>query len=285
MTFPVNRDDIPIEEGFDSEAEAARHARVTGYEARDYSAVPVGSVEYETPFDDALELMSVEEIIECIRRQEAEESSLWHVWERAGKIETNQGQLGYCHAFSPKGAMLILRARDGLDVVDLSGSSVGAPVTGYANRGAPIYRDLKQACEVGFATTDFVPDRTTSRRDFKPGWEANAARHRFAEWITGDGSRNPMRGLHQQLTAACRKIPGCNGLNYWGHAVTDLRFVLTREPAGVRTIEQLMPCLAVDFLNSWRRTYGKDGIGRRVGRKMIADQIYFPTVPTPSAKL
>lgn len=283
MGFEINADAIPIENG-DQSVLRRFCPNGSGYERRDYRTDRLGVSEYETPFDDAQELMSVEELIEAFRRQERERSSLFHVLERNGCPENNQGQLGYCHGFSPKGAMMLLRMRDGLDPVELSGSSVAAPAAGFRNAGANVYRDLKQASEVGFATTAFVPDRTTNQRDFKPGWKDDAARHRFNEFLTLHGRRDRWRSFHQQLTCAARNQPVCNGLDYWGHAVTDLRFGFLREPTGVRNIQQLLEVLFCDFWNSWGRRYGKNGVGRRVGRKMIADDAYAPTVPTPSAK-
>jgi hypothetical protein len=272
----INRDPIPVIH----DAEMPRWVRSEGggYVPRDFAKEPIGVVEYEKAFDEAMDLMPIPEIVETLIRQEREKSSLWHVWERNGKFQFSQSRLNYCHSFSPRSAFHLLLCRDGGDKPELSASSIAAPITRYTNRGAPIYRALQQAVDVGFAETSFVPSHTTSSRDFKQGWKENAARHKFREWLTMAGSRNLMRGLHQQLTMACRNNPVCNGLNYWGHAVTDLRFVLTKEPTGVRTIDDLYPCLACDFLNTHGRNYGKDGVGRRVGRQMICDQAYAPTL-------
>lgn len=282
MAFEINADAIPIENG-DQSVLRRFCPNGSGYERRDYRVHRLGQ-QYETPFDDAMELMPIPELIEAFRRQERERSSLFHILERNGFPANDQNPLLYCHGFSAKGGMLLLMMRDGLDLVELSGSSVAAPAANFRNAGANIYRDLQYATETGFATTAFVPDRTTNQRDFKSGWKEDAARHRFKEFLTLVGRRNRMRSFHQQLTCAARNQPICNGLDYWGHAVCDLRYVFLREPTGVRTIEQLIDILVCDFWNSWGRGYGKFGVGRRVGRKMIADDAYAPTVPTPSAK-
>lgn len=180
---------------------------------------------------------------------------------------------GNCHAFSPAGAMLILRKQNGLPYIEISAGSIGGPATGYRNRGAWIGSDLRVIVEKGAATTEYVPMRQVSRRGWKPGAEENAKLHRVTEWW-----ELRRRNLDQHVSCLLQCLPVCVGLNYWGHAVTDL------------AVRDLNPRLSVnkdsrwgiDFLNSWGRRWGDNGVATRTGSKKYADEAYVPRLTLPS---
>ena len=206
------------------------------------------------------------EIPDRIADLERRKASLWHIWNDSEVGVLNQSSLSYCHAFSAVMGVKIDRVVRGLPYIELSASSVGAPVTGYRNAGAWILEDLEQMRKVGVATTEYVPMLTTRRGDFKAGWEQSAARHKVLEW-----SELESRNLHQQICALLSLKVTCNGLNYWGHAVTDLA-VKDLDPSKRPDDESRYGIL---FLNSWGDDWGDRGCAVRAGRQKYVDEAYL----------
>lgn len=189
-----------------------------------------------------------------------------HIWEDSPIGVLNQGQVGYCHAFSAVAGLMIKRHSMSLPYVELSPSSVGAPITGYQNQGAVITDDLQQMVEVGVASTRFVPTLTTSREDFKTGWEVDASANKVTLFY-----ELKERSFLQQGTELLCGEPVMVALNYWGHAVTDVRLLDL-----YRNLESTNPFrYGVEFLNSWDKTWGNGGFGVRTQSKMIADMAYI----------
>lgn len=185
-----------------------------------------------------------------------------------------QKQIGYCHAFSAVEAAMIKRHEMGLPYIELSPSSVGAPITGYQNQGAVITDDLQQMVNVGIASTKFVPTLTTRREDFKDGWEEDAANNKVLLFEELDP-----RDFEEHGTALIMGDVACVALNYWGHAVADVRLVdLYRNLAATNPFRY-----GVEFLNSWDRTWGDGGFGVRAQSKAPADQLYIPRQIKPTA--
>ena len=188
-----------------------------------------------------------------------------HIWEDSPIGVLNQGQVGYCHAFSAVAGVMVKRHAMGLPYVELSPSSVGAPITGYRNEGAVITDDLKQMVDVGVASTDFVPTLTTRREDFKPGWEKDAESNRVTLFHELD-ERNVVQQGTELLCGEGLMV----ALNYWGHAVWDCRLLdLYRNLPATNPFRY-----GVEFLNSWDKTWGNGGFGVRTQNKMVADMAY-----------
>lgn len=230
-----------------------------------------GSTRYGSEFN--LPLIPMQEWPDRIADLERRKASLWHLWKDSEIGVLDQNGLSYCHAFSCVLGIMLSRLIQGLPYVGLSSSSIGAPVTNYRNAGAWIIEDLEQAKSVGAASLEFVPSLTTRRGDFKPGWEQNAALHRVTEW-TELGSRN----FQQHGSAMLQCKPACNGLNYWGHAVTDVALV---------DLDKSRPATSEDrygilFINSWSKGWGDGGCAVRSGRQKYADEAYIPGYVTQS---
>lgn len=230
---------------------------------RDYNRVPYGSLEFAPSM--AVTTIPMSEWPDRIADLERQKATLQHVWADAGIGVWNQGQVGYCHAFSAVMAVAVQRAMMGLPFKSLSASSVGGPVTGWRNAGAYIHDDLKQMVSYGVSTTDFVPMLTTRLSDAKPGWREDAMKNRVVEFFDV-----PPRDFRVHGSLLLQLIPVSVGLNYWGHAVADL---VLRDvyPAKAATD---MERYGVEFLNSWGDNWGEKGWAVRVGSRKLADAIY-----------
>ena len=231
--------------------------------SRDYAKVPYGSIPGIPP--RTVKTIPMEEWPDRIADKARDKSTLKHIWVDSPIGVWNQGQVGYCHAFSAAMLVALKRAQQGLPFVSLSASSVGGPVTGWRNAGAYIHDDLDQIVEFGVSSTDFVPMLTTNQRDAKPGWKENALLHRVSEF-TDVKPRNFLE--HGSLLL--ENHPVGVGLNYWRHAVTDL--VLLDLYPKKKAIDWTR--YGIDFLNSWDKSWGDGGFGIRTGNKALADAIY-----------
>jgi hypothetical protein len=232
---------------------------------RSYLNHPVGSLPYGSAVPSGFARIPMEEWPDRIADQLRAKSSLYHVWQDSGLGVWDQGSLNYCHAYSAVMGNALARHQQGLPMVNLSPSSVGAPVTGFTNNGAYIHDDLKQMVDVGVASIDFVPMATTRKDAFKSGWKADAAKHRIVEFddITP-------RDFVLHCSMLLQNKPVCVGLNYWRHAVTDL--VVVDLNNGRKAIDWLR--YAILFLNSWGPEWGDGGFAQRTGQKALADAIY-----------
>ena len=231
---------------------------------RDYSRVPYGSIDSIPPGAD-IEEIDLEEWPDLIADQDRNESSLYHIWKDSPIGILSQKTISYCHAFSYVFHAMLGRAAMGLDYVELSASSIGGPVTGWRNAGAYIHDDLKQGRLFGACSTAFGPMLSTSQRDFKPGWKEDALKYRTTEYVDV-----PPRDFKKHGSLLLRNKPVNVGLDYWSHAVSDLK-VLDLYPARKATDWLRYGFM---FANSWDKTWGDKGFGVRTGQKALADTIY-----------
>lgn len=207
----------------------------------------------------------MEEWPDLIADLNRKKATLKDVW-RDSKIGVlHQGTIKYCHGFSAVSGVMLEREIMGLPYVELSPSSVAAPVTGFTNAGAYIEDDLKQMTEVGVCDTGFVPLLTTNGRDFKPGWKANAAKTKVTLW----GEVRP-RNLQQHVSAILAGKPVPVARSWWAHAILDL--VVHDLNTGLRATDENR--YGIEFLNSWGVTYGDGGFGIVSGSRKYADSAY-----------
>lgn len=215
----------------------------TGLVPRDFDQNPLGSLAFASPFPKD-QLIPLGEIVPRIKAKEAAKSTLLHIWKKHVNRVLDQNGYGYCHAFSPAVAIMVLRGAQGLDDVLLSASSIGGPVTGFKNQGAYIFNDLKQIVNGGICPVEHDGKTIYPMTTTKNHWDAEAQQlaklNVCEEWWEGDNK-------HDQAVLSCLLTdkPVCVGYNWWGHAVTLL---WVTETAGT---------LYVIGINSWRDSWSK----------------------------
>jgi hypothetical protein len=243
-------------------------AHECGNEQRYHGTLPRRTQYGSLPFGvTSIPTIPMEEWPDRIADMERTKSTLKHIWaDVMPKPVWDQDGLGYCHGFS---AVMCLAVQifgvQGLPYVELSSSSVAGRVTGWRNRGAAIDDDLEVMVKYGACTTEFCPMTTANRADCKPGWEENALKYRVLRWYDGQS-----RNLLQQGSLLLTNKPTGVGLNYWGHAVTDM--VLRDINKSLRATDPER--YGIEFLNSWTKNWGDYGWGVRVGSRKYADQFY-----------
>lgn len=231
--------------------------------ARDYSRVPYGSIPSVPPA--VIEPIPLEQWPDIIADRIRARSTIEDRWKDSPIGVLNQEKISYCHAFSSVMLTMLERELQSLPYVELSASSIGGPVTGWRNAGAYIHDDLARAVRFGTASTAFVPMLTTRKADCKPGWEADAAKRKVSEYSDIQSRNFVIHG-----TMLLDNHPVGVGLNYWGHAVTDVDVVDLYPQKRATDWTRY----GIKFINSWGKGWGDNGLGVRTGNKALADSIY-----------
>lgn len=222
-----------------------------------YGASPVAA---QVP----LTVIPMEEWPDRISEQERNKSSLEHMWRDSPIGVWNQGELLFCWVYSGVISLMLQREVMNLPYVELSPSSVGAPITGYRNVGGYIENALKGMMEGGVAPSSFVPVKTLRAQDFKPGWRQEAAKYKVVQ-AADIPCDHEVQGSQLLLN---RPMPV--GHNWWAHSITHLRMI------------DLYPRQkkATDWSRYGRRClnqHGGTGIVQLEGSRQLADQAYVIT--------
>jgi hypothetical protein len=236
----------------------------TGYEARDYERTPYGSVGAAPPAD--IELIPYEQWPDIIADLERTKSTLKDIWADSKIGVLNQKDYPFCHGFAAIMAVLIQAEKQGLPYVELSASSVAAPVTNYTKAGAWIGRDLKQIVNVGVAPVSLIPMLTHRKSDFPQGWENEAAKHKVTEFA----ELRP-RDFQQQGSAILQGHGVSVGQSHWSHAVVQV-CVRDMDKSKKSTDPNRY---GLELINSWSETWGDRGFAIQVGSKKYADEAYI----------
>ena len=237
--------------------------RNNGYVARDFERTPYGSIE-GVPGGEVPSI-PMEEWPDRIADLERNKATLKDLWLDSPIGILNQGDFPFCHGFAACEAILIQRVKEGLPYVELSPSSIAAPVTNYKKAGAWIGRDLKQIVNVGAAPATLIPMLTYQKKDFPAGWELEAAKYKVSEFA----ELRP-RDFQQQGSALLQGIAVSVGQNFWSHAVLQLC---------VRDLNKSKPATdhnryGIEFVNSWGSNWGDGGFAIQTGSKKYADEAY-----------
>lgn len=245
-----------------------------GLERRDFSAFPVGYVKAAPPWD--IPLLSDQEILEGIKRQNEEQSSLWHVRERGNNGQRipalDQNGQGYCWAYSTTSVCMLLRVAAGLPYVRLSGHMIGCLVKGYRDQGGWNAVSAEFAAEHGIASVEKWAEKSMSRSNDTPEMRADAKRHMNFEYMElDDGGPN----LPRQMATAYLKGWGLmKDQNFWSHSIMGLRIVDWKPGTQYP--------LTDDILNSWTDRWGENGVGRQTGSRALAQGCIAIRAVSPS---
>lgn len=220
--------------------------RLCGTKPRDFNRVPVGSIYGTVATPESFQVIPRSAWPDLIRRMEAEKSRMSDFVLSEGIPSLSQEQTLYCHGNSPCGAVMWLRAVQGLPYVPLSAASIAGPTVNFRNQGGYIADDLEQVCRVGCASQYFVPTNQIGQAGFRPGWESDAANYKALEWW--DLGHRTRMSFDLMMTLLLARIPVCVAYNWWGHAVTMTDpVILENGRFGARG------------RNSWGDSYGAHG--------------------------
>jgi hypothetical protein len=226
--------------------------RMTGCVSRDYSVQPAEM--FARP--DGIPLIPEHEWDARIKEQEERESSLEHLYLRAGWENLDQNGDGYCWAYSTVHAAMLRRAADNQPYVRLNPHAVAAIIKGGRDQGGWCGLSAQFLEEHGCPSEEFWPVHSRNIANDTPAMRANAALHKVTEsWMDLQlpaYDRNLTRA--QIVSCLLQNIPVALDFEWWGHSVCGARVIKGNDGYGWR------------ILNSWKG-WGRRGLGDIFGSK------------------
>ena len=239
-----------------------------GLVPRDFKEYPI---EYLAPPSEIPD-MSLTEIADRIKDSERDQSNLRYIRRRAlggSHIPSlDQGQFGYCWAYSVAMTVMLKRAAMNLPYVKLSAHAVAAKIMNMANRGGWGGLSAKFIRENGIPSVEFWPERDhQTKYDNAKTWE-NAKLHRITEdYVDLAAGHVADQNLtkKQVLIQLVLNNPCALDFNHWGHSVCGMWAKLLDNASQSLTLDSF----GIGILNSWRDSFGDLGEVVMVGSKSI----------------
>lgn len=281
--------------------------RAKGLVPRNYSTYPQGFYSGEVGMDAVPDLVSFDpadfpKIIKELEDSKTRLSDFRMTRGPGGGMipSLDQNGRGYCWRHSPTSAHLLVRARDEMPYLDLSPYAGACRIKNYRDEGGWGAQGLDDVIQFGDPTSQFWPQRATSRQyDTAETW-ANAKLHRFTEgWIDLSAAQYDRNlAFNQMITSLLCRVPVIIDLNWWSHSICGCDAVngatqwkVTRAESG-----KLMAKTEFDAFwgmndpvtggicpriwNSWGDSYGVNGMAVLAGSKGIPDGATAPRVAT-----
>ena len=234
---------------------------------RDYEARPFGSLTFARPFDIPLIPESEwQSRLDARIAAKAQLSDVRNSGMNGQPIPSrDQDGRGYCWAHSSTSAALIVRAINNEPYADLSAYAVACIIKNYRDEGGNGADSLEWIAQNGVPTSQFWPQQSMSRANDNPAMRANAALHKFTEWMDLD----PAQMKAQLVTCLLLGVPVVSDFNWWGHSVCTLDLV------------SITP-FTTRIWNSWGDSWSSNGTGLLQGNKAIPNNAIAPRVMTVS---
>ena len=237
----------------DTDIEVLTEGNHRGLVPRDFASSPIGCPGTVAAPED-FPLIPRGEWQARIEEGNEQESFLHHIRNRGdgGRPipSLNQGSFNYCWAFSPSSAVTLLRARDNMPYVPLSGTAVGSTIKNGRNEGGWSPLALELITAKGIPSQKFWPQGSGSLSNGTKDCWANAAGHKVGEaWIdlTAPVYRRNLT-FAQIMTLLLSRIPVTLDLEWWGHSVCGMSPVVIEAGS-----------LGIKIWNSWGDDWGENG--------------------------
>jgi len=244
---------------------------------RPYDTHPIGCyAPHIKAFD--IPLIPWSEVAERLQERVAKKAQLSDVrmisGPNGGMIPSrDQDGKGYCWGHSGTSAHLLTRGFMGEPYADLSAFSVCCMIKNFRDEGGWGAEGVKFQAEKGIAEAKFWPQQSMSRSNDNPQTWANAALHKYVEFIELD-PQDP-NYLQQIVTCHLSDYAGIFDYNWWSHSVSGADLVAIDSSGS----HQSYKCR---IWNSWADSWSAQGMGTLEYPKAIPDSALFCRVVRPS---
>lgn len=240
-----------------------------GLVPRDFAKYPIGYLMCAKPFD--IPLIPESQWQSLLDARIAAQEQLSDIRNISGPNNgpipsRDQNGKGYCWAHSSVSAMLIARAVMGEPYADLSAYAVACIIKGYRDEGGWGSESLEWIAQNGVPSSTTWPQQSMSRSNDNPAMRADAAQHKYTDWVDLD----PQNMKAQLVTCLLLGIPVVSDFNWWSHSVCTIDLVSVN-PFSTR------------IWNSWGDSWSQNGTGILQGTKAIPNSALGARVATPSA--
>ena len=177
-----------------------------------------------TPFSESLDqLIPWDEMKERVNLANERQQMPIHYLDLFDALPHNQGSTNYCWAYGLTLCVEALRPMEAQLFRRLGPASLGWLVN-HQNRGYYLSATIRGAMERGIASAEFCLDGITGPRGFKPGWEADALKHRPLEFTDLDRSTEKLMA-QQCASVLVAGLPVYVAYNWWSHALAQVGVV------------------------------------------------------------
>lgn len=257
---PIIDDDTPTDFLFDPQF------------ARGHDPSQVVPGMHATP--DSMVLIDPSNYDALIDEQEREESSLEHIYLRAGWENLDQNGDGYCWSYSVGHTQMICRSRDNQPYVRLNPHGPAAIIKGGRDEGGWCGLSAKFAVDVGYPSEAVWKPQSRDTRQDTPEMRANCGLHKVSEgfYDLQKAAYDQELSLKQLYTQLLRNNPCAVDMNWWGHSICAVRLVRVESGS-----------YGILILNSWKG-WGRRGLAVLRGGKGIPDGALCVSSTTASIK-
>ncbi len=236
--------------------------KMHGLIPRDYGQYPLGYLSCAKPFD--IPLIPESEWQSRLDAQIAAKAQLSDIRNRgmAGSPipSRDQNGKGYCWAHSGVSAHLLVRALNNLPYADLSAYAIACKIKQFQDQGGWGSEGVEFQGSQGCPTSANWPQQSMDRKCDNPTTWAEAATHKYTEWMDGEPKNKA-----QLVTALLLNLPGILDFDWWSHSVCGMDLV-SLDPFRIR------------IWNSWGDSWSENGSGILEGSKAIPDGMLFARV-------
>lgn len=241
--------------------------RSRGLVPRDYRKHPVNSIQW----DATGAIISREFWPELIAEQidsESRISDIRRVADYGQAMESlDQGQEGFCWAYSTVACMMLTRAVANMPYERLSPHAIGCKLMNFRNRGAWGALSMEFVSRHGCPNELYWPQQSMSRaNDNDECWD-DARRFKVTEGyldIKVDAWDADL-GFDLIASLLLQRVPCVLDFDWWGHSVCGMDLIDLDNGKPVSDIERW----GIRILNSWSDSWGEDGEAIIEGRKCI----------------
>ncbi|MFG0261010.1 MAG: hypothetical protein ACF788_01270 [Novipirellula sp. JB048] len=192
-----------------------------------------------------------------IKRQEAEKSSPDHWRLRGGVPVLDQNGYGYCWCYGTVGAIMNAYAQTGMQSPHLSAMGPAWQGKRGRNEGGWAGEALGYIEKYGIPELSVWPEHDKNVNPNDESVKRSAAMHGHVE--TEELERNNFEALVSALLDPERPTACTIGLQWWGHLIY-----------ATKAVEISPGKFGVKIVNSWKKSWGKDGCSVLAENKAIA---------------
>jgi hypothetical protein len=204
-----------------------------------------------------------------IKEKEQNKSQLSDIIRAQGIPSLDQNGKGYCWAHSTVGAVMFLRAAQGMPYVPLSAYAIACKIKNFRDEGGWGALSMDFAMQNGIPSQAKWPQQSMSRSNDNADTWADAATRKVASgWIDIAAAVYDRNLTFDQVaTLLLCNIPVVGDFNWWGHSVCL-----------VDLVEVSPGVYGIRFRNSWGDSYGEQGFSILKDNKMVPNGAVAPTV-------
>lgn len=201
-----------------------------------------------------------------IKEQEKEQSSLWHLRQRAANGQQmptlDQNGQGFCWAYSVTRCVMYDRAKANLPYKRLSAHAVACKVKNFRDEGGWCGLSAQFIRANGVPTTEHWAEKSMSRSNDNAATWQNAKLHRITEdWVDlASAVYDQNLTFDQVISCLLSNIPCALDFNWWSHSV-----------CGIQAVEPERGDFGIKIDNSWTDGWEDQGTGILRGSRAVPD--------------